>query len=192
MVGDHKLITETEWTYKFTSMYSLVLVYSFKSIYFKRFNRLNDEMIKLTRTDSQNSDFKELVEHLDIELKVRDGDDHGFYHQFNKIDKIKHTVVAYKDDMPVGCGAIKEFNGEIVEVKRMFVSANVRGIGIAVRILNELEEWANELNYSKCILETGFNQPEAIGLYRKCGYHQIKNYGQYQGVETSLCFEKLL
>lgn len=72
----------------------------------------------------------------------------------------------------------------------MFTSAEARGRGIASRILDELESWALELGYSKCILETGFKQPEAIALYQKNGYSRIDNYGQYAGVETSLCFEK--
>ncbi len=65
-----------------------------------------------------------------------------------------------------------------------------RGKGIASKILAELEIWATELFYEKCILETGKKQPEAIALYKKNGYNIIPNYGQYAGVENSLCFEK--
>jgi hypothetical protein len=50
--------------------------------------------------------------------------------------------------------------------------------------------WAGELSYKKCILETGIRQAEAIGLYRKSGYVLIPNYGQYEGIENSVCFEK--
>jgi putative acetyltransferase len=56
----------------------------------------------------------------------------------------------------------------------------------------ELEAWAAELSYEKCVLETGKKQVEAIGLYQKNGYQKIPNYGQYIGVENSLCFEKKL
>jgi hypothetical protein len=55
-----------------------------------------------------------------------------------------------------------------------------------------LENWAGELSYAKCILETGKRQPEAIGLYKKNGYKLIPNYGQYAEAENSLCFEKEL
>ena len=72
----------------------------------------------------------------------------------------------------------------------MFVSPESRRKGIAAKILTELENWATELSYAKCILETGKKQPEAIGLYIKNGYKSIPNYGQYAGVENSLCFEK--
>jgi len=147
-------------------------------------------MTTLLHTDSSNPDFVALVNLLDAELAVRDGDDHAFYSQFNKIDHIRHVVVAYENDRPVGCGAFKVFAPDTVEIKRMFTLPEARGQGIAVRVLAELEAWAAELSYKKCVLETGINQPEAIALYGKCAYRQIPNYGQYAGVETSLCFEK--
>ena len=149
--------------------------------------------MKLIRTDSNNPDFVELVKQLDADLAIRDGDDHAFYDQFNKLDTIKHTVVAYNEaNRAVGCGAIKQFETGIMEVKRMFVPLEERGKGIAGEILKELEIWAKELGNDKCILETGIKQPEAISLYKKSGYRFIDNYGQYAGVENSVCFEKLL
>jgi putative acetyltransferase len=149
-------------------------------------------MIIIKRTDSNDKDFIELVKQLDADLAIRDGDDHPFYDQFNKIDKIKHAVVAYENDIPVGCGAIKEFEPNSVEIKRMYTLPEQRGKGIASKILAELEKWAAELTFKKCILETGIKQPEAIELYKKNGYRQISNYGQYKGIENSLCFEKIL
>lgn len=149
--------------------------------------------MKLLRTDSTNTDFIELVKHLDADLAIRDGEDHPFYDQFNKLDSIKYTVVAYDENKrAVGCGAIKQFETGIMEVKRMFVPIEERGKGIAGEILKELENWAKELGNRKCILETGIKQPEAISLYKKCGYKFMDNYGQYAGVENSVCFEKLL
>ncbi len=147
-------------------------------------------MIKITRTDSTNLDFIELVKHLDADLAERDGKDHSFFAQFNKIDKIKHVIVAYEEDQPMGCGAIKEYAPNIMEVKRMYTLPQSRGKGIASKVLIELEKWAAELAYEKCILETGKKQPEAIGLYKKNGYRLIPNYGQYAEVESSVCFEK--
>ena len=147
-------------------------------------------MITTKRTNSDNKDFVELVKLLDADLARRDGSEHSFYAQFNKIDKIKYVVVAYELDEPVGCGAIKEYSPNIVEVKRMYTSPGNRGKGIATKILIELEKWAAELSYEKCILETGKRQSEAVALYKKNGYQLIPNYGQYAGIENSLCFEK--
>ena len=54
-------------------------------------------MIQLIRTDSENKDFIKLVRNLDAYLAEKDGDDHAFYSQFNKIDTIKFVVGAYED-----------------------------------------------------------------------------------------------
>ena len=149
-------------------------------------------MISILRTTSDNPDFQELVGHLDAELRVREGDEAEFYLQFNKIDTIKHAVVAYNGDEAVGCGALRAYETDTVEIKRMFVPLERRGKGIASEILKGLETWAAELGFRKCILETGHKQPEAIALYNKKGYAVISNYGQYQSVENSICFEKVI
>lgn len=149
-------------------------------------------MIQLIRTNSEHPDFVGLVKFLDAELAERDGEEHSFYNQFNKIDLIKHVVVAFDNDKPMGCGAIKQYSANTMEVKRMYTSPEYRGKGIASLVLKELEIWAFELSYEKCLLETGKKQPEAIALYQKSGYKQIPNYGQYVGIENSVCFEKTL
>ena len=149
-------------------------------------------MIKIIRTNSDDQDFIDLVKNLDAELAERDGNEHPFYAQFNKIDKIKFVVVAYENSKPMGCGAIKEYASNTMEIKRMYTSPESRGKGIATKVLTELEIWATELSYEKCILETGKKQPEAIGLYKKNGYKLIPNYGQYAEIENSLCFEKVV
>ncbi len=149
-------------------------------------------MINLIRTTSENIDFINLVRHLDSELKVRDGDDHEFYNQFNKVDEIKHVLVVYENDIPIGCGAIKQYDLASMEIKRMFIKDESRGKGYASKILKELEKWASELSFERCILETGINQPEAIGLYFKNEYTLMPNYGQYEGIKDSRCFLKIL
>ena len=149
-------------------------------------------MLTLTRTDSDNSDFIQLVRFLDADLATRDGNEHSFYAQFNKIDKIRHVVVAFENNLPVGCGAIKSYDLQTMEVKRMYTLPEHRGKGIARNILKELEKWAAELSCNKCILETGKRQPEAIELYQRSGYTIIPNYGQYAAIENSVCFEKQL
>lgn len=146
--------------------------------------------LTIKRVDSNDEDFRILVSALDEDLAIRDGDDHAFFAQYNKLDHIRHVVLAYEDELPAGCGAIKEYAPGIMEVKRMYVVPHLRGKGIASIVLKELESWAAELNYEKCILETGEKQPEAIALYQKNNYRIIPNYGQYADVVTSVCFEK--
>jgi GNAT superfamily N-acetyltransferase len=149
-------------------------------------------MIKILRTDSSDRDFVNLVKLLDIELQIRDGEEHTFYAQYNKIDKINNVVVAFYNDVAVGCGAIKGYDSSAMEVKRMFVKDEYRSKGIATLVLVELESLTKELGFYKCVLETGIKQPEAIHLYKKNDYTVIPNYGQYAGVDNSVCMEKVL
>lgn len=150
-------------------------------------------MITIKRTTSKDQHFITLVKHLDADLLNADGKAlQDYYAQFNKITNYKYVVIAYINTTPVGCGAIKPYNENTMEIKRMFVCKAQRGLGIASQLLNNLECWTKELGYNRCILETGTKQIEALQLYRHKGYLPIKNYGQYIGVENSLCFEKLI
>jgi len=149
-------------------------------------------MIRLVRTNSEDSDFINLVKDLNAYLRITDGDEHSFYNQYNNIDVIKHVIVAYFNEEAVGCGAFKMYEKDCVEIKRMFTKESFRGKGVASKILKELEVWAKELNYNSCILETGIRQNEAVALYKKNNYTLIPNYGQYTNVSNSLCFKKML
>ncbi|WP_316795982.1 GNAT family N-acetyltransferase [Pedobacter agri] len=148
--------------------------------------------LTLIRTNSDNTDFRQLVASLDQDLAIRDGEEHAFYAQFNKVDAIKEVIVAYQDKTPVACGAIKSFSSAAAEVKRMYVRPDYRNQGFAAKILTALEQWAAELGFSECVLETGKKQPEAIALYQKVGYQITLNYGQYIGVDNSICMAKPL
>ena len=150
------------------------------------------ENLKILRTDSKNLDFIQLVKLLDEDLANSDGEQHSFYDQYNKIDNIKHVLLAYENGSAIACGSLKEYKPNTMEIKRMYTIPNKRGLGIASVLLNELENWARELNCEKCILETGLKQPAAIALYQKNNYQRMPNYGQYIGVANSQCFYKLL
>jgi GNAT superfamily N-acetyltransferase len=149
-------------------------------------------MIDFHRTDSTNSDFQSLVALLDADLRIRDGEEHAFYAQYNKTQDIRNVIVVYEEGKAVACGAFKYYEDSCVEIKRMFTLPDYRGKAIGLKLLTELENWAAELNYKQCVLETGVKQPEAIRLYTKAGYTQIENYGQYAGVENSVCMKKTL
>jgi len=150
-------------------------------------------MHTIERTNSDNVDFQNLVLELDKDLAIKNGDTNEFFAQYNKLDLIKNVVVAYDaNGIAVGCGAMKEYEEGIMEIKRMFVPVNKRGNGIAGKILLELQLWAKQLGYKKCILETGDKMVEAIGLYKKNDFQIIPNYGQYADVESSICFEKII
>lgn len=149
-------------------------------------------MLEIKQTNSSNKDFQNLVKELDAYLKITDGEDHNFYNQFNGLDKIQHVIVAYKNNIAIGCGAFREFDSTAVEIKRMYLNPKERGTGIASKILQSLEVWASNLGYKRTILETGDRQVEAVKFYEKSGYNRISNYGQYAAMENSNCFEKIL
>lgn len=148
--------------------------------------------IRITRTTSDNPDFRNLTRELDADLRDRNGDIMNLYDQHNVIDQIDTVVVAYLNNVPAGCGCFKGFDADAVEIKRMFVRHDARGNGISTMILKELETWALELGYQYTVLETASKQLEAHGLYRKSGYLQTANYGVYVGLPDSLCFRKAL
>ena len=149
-------------------------------------------MLSVLRTNSSNDNFRNLVVELDKYLAKRNGDTNEFFAHYNKIDSLQNVVVVFHNDKAVGCGAIKAYSTGIFELKRMYVIEAMRGKGVATAILRELEAWAKELGSHTCILETGSEMSDAIGLYTKNGYTAIANYGQYALVENSRCFEKKL
>ena len=149
-------------------------------------------MISFLRTHSENPDFKKLVVELDAILKILDGEDHVFYADLNQTAVLNEVLIAFENNMPVGCGAFRTYAENTVEIKRMYVPELYRNKGIASKILAELEAWAKELGNTKCILETGIMQVEAVGLYPKNGYEKIENYGNYKGIANSICFGKTI
>ena len=149
-------------------------------------------MKRIIRTDNNNLDFQALITELDAYLKITDGEDHEFYNQFNSLKKINNVVVAFQNEQAIGCGAFRKFDANTVEIKRMYVKVTYRGFGVANTVLSSLEEWASEEGFTKCVLETGNRQIDAIKFYKKSGYRSIPNYGQYAQMEDSNCFEKLV
>ena len=148
-------------------------------------------MFSLVRTNSNHEDFKKLTQLFDEFLIDVDGDEKDFFAQYNQI-YLENVLICYENEVAIGCGAIKEYESNKGEIKRMFVLPEGRGKGIASTILTELETWAKELNYISAQLETSQKLKSAIAMYRKFGYEDTPNYGKYIGVESSMCMKKIL
>lgn len=146
-------------------------------------------MIELIRTNSENIAFKQLVQVLNFDLAERDGNTHALA-QFNTTAGLKYVVLALKDGKHIGCGALSTYNSTTMEIKRMYVSPEIRGQRIGEKILSELEHWSRELQHTKCILFTGSKQPEASKLYKRNGYYSIEKYGTLKNISDCLCFAK--
>jgi len=148
--------------------------------------------MKLLKTNSTNKDFLNLTKSLDKDLNRRYGVQEKEYNEHNQLESIETVLVGYLKNKAIACGCFKDINNQTVEVKRIYVNENNRGEGFSYVLLAELEKWANELGYSKVILEMGKGQPEALGLYSKCHYKVIDNYGPYKNLDNSICMEKIL
>ena len=101
-------------------------------------------------------------------------------------------LLAYSEDKPVGCGALRPIDKDNVEIRRMFVTAASRRKGLARAMLLELEKSAKGLGYSVMRLETGNRQTSATALYESVGFRPIAPFGAYINDPLSLCFEKQL
>lgn len=146
----------------------------------------------ILRTDSANEEFLKLIELLDKNLSEINGEEQGFFTKYNVLDEIKNVVLYFDEEKAVACGAFKFYENEICEIKRMFVRKDFRNKGIASKVLMELEKWSKEEGYKKAILETSKKQLSAVALYKKNGFSVMNNYGVYEGIEMSICFEKYI
>lgn len=148
--------------------------------------------MRIVRTDGASAEFRALVGELDKELWERYPDTMHSYVGGNIVDDEVRVVVSYEGDEAVGCGCLREFEGDrgTIELKRMFVRRDCRGKGHSVAIVQELVAWAAELGFEAVRLETGTRQPEAIRLYEKTGFRRIPNYGGYVDDPESVCMER--
>jgi putative acetyltransferase len=150
------------------------------------------EELTIKRTNGSDPEFQLLISHLDNELWNELKEDQATYDQFNKVQDIQTVVVIFIDGQPAACGCFKKYDVNTIEVKRMFVEKKYRGKGISKLILDELENWAMESGFQYAVLETSIHFKAARNLYTNSGYTIIENYGQYKGLEESVCMKKTL
>ncbi|GAU76250.1 GNAT family N-acetyltransferase [Fusibacter sp. 3D3] len=146
--------------------------------------------LKILKTDNRNADFIELTKILDLALQERNGESQNEYDQHNKMDHTIDAVVIYTGNMPLACGAFKQFDFNTVEIKRVFVKSEFRGQGISKMLISQLEEMIKEQGYKFAVLETGIKQHEAISLYMRMDYEITANYEPYVGMIESVCMKK--
>ena len=151
-------------------------------------------MIEFKRTDGKNKDFIENCRLLDIDLDRRVGKiiKRDKYRQYNQPDEIQEAIVVYEGNQAIGGGALRRYDKENVELKRIFVHVEHQGKGIGSKLVTLLIEWAVELGYKRVILETGELLAESCAVYKKLGFKVIPNYGPYVEMPESLCMAKNL
>ncbi len=82
-------------------------------------------------------------------------------------------LLARLDGSPLGCGAVRLLDQETAEIKRMWVSPQARGIGLAMRLLAQLETIARDLGARTACLDTNRVLAEAQSLYEREGYGEV-------------------
>ncbi|TDR84570.1 GNAT family N-acetyltransferase [Enterovirga rhinocerotis] len=85
-------------------------------------------------------------------------------------------ILGRLDGRPVACGGLRRLADETGEVKRMWVSPSVRGLGIAGRLLSDLERRAAQMGFRTLRLDTNRALVEAQAFYRGRGYREIGRY----------------
>ncbi|MEU0193462.1 GNAT family N-acetyltransferase [Streptomyces afghaniensis] len=149
-----------------------------------------DPIITAAATDDPR--IQQLIRDLDADLAARYPDEPctGGAH----ISPGIRFLLAEVDGRPVGCCAVQPFPfpDNAAELKRMYVTPEARGRGIAADVLAEAERTATALGHTEIRLETAVHQPEAIALYTRAGYTLIPNYPPYQHKTLSRCYAKPL
>ncbi|MFF3911165.1 GNAT family N-acetyltransferase [Streptomyces sp. NPDC001848] len=158
--------------------------------------------MNLRRVSFDHPDAVKLNDLVQAEYHVRygDGGDATYLDPAMFVPPSGLYLIAYDEqDRPVATGGWRsqERNDEgyadgDAELKRMFVMEEMRGRGLARRILAALEEDARAAGRTRMVLEAGTKQPEAVALYTSSGYEPCAKFGYYRFHEESLCFAKAL
>ena len=139
-----------------------------------------------------------LIDQLQQEYVLRYGDvDHTPVDPAEFAPPTGNFLIGYVNQAAVACGGWRaavdpELSVGDAEIKRMYVTAAMRGRGLSRPILAELERLAAENGYHRLVLETGQNQPEALALYSSAGYHRIPGFGLHRDEPLSVCMAKVL
>jgi GNAT superfamily N-acetyltransferase len=101
-------------------------------------------------------------------------------------------LVGVLDAVPAVTGAWRRFADDVAEIKRMYVVPHARGLGLARRMLAELESTARAAGMRRVVLGTGAAQPEAVALYESSGYEPVDGFGLYACAPDARFFGKTL
>lgn len=150
---------------------------------------MNTPSITLQQIPYDYPDFLHLCDELDQFLNRAIGgeDKREKYKKYNHLDTLDYVIIAYDGQQAVGCAALRKYSETEIEVKRVFVKETYRGQGIGGQMLKHLIKHAQKIGYRRMLLETGAFLDASVRLYRRYGFEQIDNYGDYKNMPESLC-----
>jgi DNA-binding MarR family transcriptional regulator/GNAT superfamily N-acetyltransferase len=140
---------------------------------------LTASMVELRETDPDHPDAQRCIQAYYSELARRSS---GRFDPRTSIPADRRELmpphgaflVAYLYGEPIGCGGVKRPPGErAADIKRMWVAADARGLGVGRRLLMELEAHARDSGATHARLETNRVLTEALGMYRSAGYEEV-------------------
>lgn len=145
-------------------------------------------------TNGTDERFVKLCSQLDFYLQQLIGVEkqNKQYAQYNSLKDIHDVILIIDNGEAVGCGAIKRYDNHTMEMKRLYVKEEYRHKGYGRAIVEALEALAKNMEVTTLILETGVLLVAAQNMYISCGFKVIENYGQYKGLEGSICMNKQL
>jgi ribosomal protein S18 acetylase RimI-like enzyme len=163
-------------------------------------NTVRFEQVRFERVPITHPDAALLVEEVQAEYVVRYGNPDRTPIEPSMFEPPQGAFfVGYLDDRPVVSGAwrrrtdVTAHGSDVTaEVKRMYVTGSARGLGLARAMLAHLEDTARADGAEVMILETGMEQPEAIGLYESTGYTRIPGFGYYARSPKNRCYARPL
>jgi len=149
----------------------------------------------VTLGDPRKPEAMGLVAALSAELRRRYGGGDGDFTDFHPDEFLARRsgfLVGRRDGRAIACGAFCGLEGDVCEIKRMYVADGERRRGHARRVLAAVERLARGHGYTAARLQTGDDQSEAMGLYENAGYRRIARFGAYVDNQRGVCFEKAL
>ncbi len=139
-----------------------------------------DPIIEITAVTAPDDGILEMVEKLDASMKDLYPPESTHLTPPEELATGDNRLFAVKvDGKLMGCGGIRIAGRNYAEIKRIYVDPSSRGLGLAKALLNRLESESRLLGLLEMKLETGILQPEAIGLFKRCGYTQCPVFGDY-------------
>lgn len=85
-------------------------------------------------------------------------------------------LIARVGGEPAGCVALRAFDETTAELKRLFVRAAYRGLGVGRQLAAAAIGVAGELGYARLRLDTTPEMTAAHALYRRLGFSEIEPY----------------
>ncbi len=139
-----------------------------------------DPVIEITAVTAPDDGILKMIEKLDASMKDLYPPESTHLTPPEELSSGANRLFAVKvDGQLMGCGGFRVVGRDYAEIKRIYVDPSSRGLGLAKALLDRLESEARTLGLLEMKLETGILQPEAIGLFERCGYTQCPVFGDY-------------